>query len=242
MTFEVVREALGTRRVRNAFLLSRNDGYLYVSNPKAACSTLKLYLSRCELRDPDYKPASVHRRKCLPHLHPFSLAPNEREALPGEDVFVFSFVRHPIARVLSAYGDKIHGRTQQKAGILRALNLDPEDLAQDVSFDAFVGVIAEYPSAELNPHWRPQVHNLVPDLLPYDFIGLVERFDADLGAVRTRLGLPDYAMSTRNRKGGRLDPEALMTPELEAKLTRLYDRDFETFGYDPGSWRRRAVA
>lgn len=239
MTFEAVRDALGTQRIRHAFLLSRTDGYLYVSNPKAACSTLKLYLSRCELRHPDYKPDSVHRRKCLPHPHPIKLAPDAREALLDDDVFVFSFVRHPIARVLSAYADKICGRAQQKAGILRALGRDPEDRSQEVSFDAFVGVIADQPPMDLNPHWRPQVHNLVPDLLPYDFIGRVERFGADLEVLQARLGLPDYPMTTRNRKGGRVDPEALMTPELEAKLTRLYQRDFEAFGYAPDAWRRR---
>jgi hypothetical protein len=239
MSFDAVREALGPQRIRNAFLLSRTDGYCYVANPKAACSTLKLYLCRCELRDPAYKPASVHRRKCLPHPHPMKLAPDAREALVNGEVFVFSFVRHPIARALSAYVDKIRGNARQKDAILRALGRDPADRSQAVSFDAFVGVIAEHPPASLNPHWRPQVHNLLPGLVPYAFIGRVERFGADLEALQARLGLPAYPMTARNRKSGRVDPEALMTPALESKLTRLYERDFEALGYTPEAWRGR---
>lgn len=238
MTIQAVQDVLGRRRVAHTFLISRRDGYVYVSNPKAACSTIKLYLSRCELRDPTFRPKSIHHRANLPHLRPGQLDRGQREAIANGGFFVFSFVRHPIRRVLSAYADKIRGRAPQKAEILAALGLDPEDRGQPVSFDAFVGVICEQPAAELNPHWRPQALNLVPDLLGYDFIGRVERFDEDFAWMRAHLALPDYPVENRNRKGARIDAESLMTPEIEAKLARLYARDCEAFGYDPGAWRR----
>lgn len=238
MSFQAVQDALGRRRVSHTFLISERDGYVYVSNPKAACSTVKLYLSRCERRDPAFRPKSIHHRASLPHLRPGQLAPARRETIQDGGFLVFSFVRHPIRRVLSAYADKIRGRTPQKAEILAALGLDPADRGQTVSFDAFVGVICDQPPAELNPHWRPQTLNLVPDILRYDFIGRVERFDADLEEVRARLALPDYPVENRNRKAARIEADTLMTRDIEAKLADLYARDCQVFAYDPGAWRR----
>ena len=107
MEYHEIRERLGARRFRNVMHISRTFNYVYVANPKAACSTLKLVLSKAESNDPDFTPESLHNRKHLPLLTPNKLSSKEQGALFDGSYYLFSFVRHPFKRALSAYTDKI---------------------------------------------------------------------------------------------------------------------------------------
>ena len=100
MNYQEIRERLGNQRFRNVMHISRTYKYVYVANPKAACSTLKLILSKAEVNDPDYTPESLHQRKHLPLLTPNKLTRQEQGALFGGSYYLFSFVRHPFNRAL----------------------------------------------------------------------------------------------------------------------------------------------
>ncbi|RLA01297.1 MAG: hypothetical protein DRQ45_06180 [Gammaproteobacteria bacterium] len=232
MKYQDIRERLGAQRFRNVMHVSRKFNYVYVANPKAACSTLKLILSRAENDDPAFIPESLHHRKYLPLLTPNKLTRQEQAALFDGTYYRFSFVRHPFKRALSAYTDKILGNKRQKREILEAMGRADETLSYPVSFDDFVTVIAEQDPATLNPHWRPQHLNLVTDLISYDFIGRLENLDADMAKVRTQLKLPDYGIPHKNRKSHKTTDTPAISSATRRQLETLYAEDLGAFSYD----------
>ncbi len=224
---------LDTKRLKNVLHISERDGYVYVSNPKAACSTLKLYLSRCQMKEPNYKPKTLHRRKHLPLDSIDKVTVNELNRVLNGKYYLFSFVRHPLKRAVSAYGDKIAGNRKQKIEILERMGKSAENIKDHISFDQFVRTITFQNPTNLNPHWRPQFFNLYPNILHYDFIGHIETFANDIGFLRTRLKLPQYPMPRKNVKAGKINPDTLLTPSNRFRLAWLYARDFIAFGYRP---------
>ncbi len=211
--------------------ISRKFNYVYVANPKAACSTLKLILSRAENNDPDFTPEDLHRRRHLPLLTPSNLTDQERSTLFDGSRYLFSFVRHPFKRALSAYTDKILGNEIQKREILKSMGKAKEELSYPVSFDDFVAIIADQNPATLNPHWRPQHLNLANDLISYDFIGHLERLDADIATVREQLQLPDFGIPHKNRTAHITAAIQPVSTDTHARLESLYSNDLHTFSY-----------
>jgi hypothetical protein len=234
-----LRNRMGRRRLNHALFISKRHGYVYVANPKAACSSIKHFLIQAELEDPSFDPPGVHRRKDGPLLKPGQLSAEERDSILSGGFFVFTFVRHPLRRAVSAYADKIMGHGRPKAELLRALGRDPASLESFVTFDDFVSAIASTPLWELNPHWRPQVVNLAPDLIPYDFIGRVETLQDDLASLKAKLGLPDFPISHRNVKARKMETDSLLTRRARFSLCRLYAPDFRAFRYRPSDATER---
>lgn len=228
-------------RLNEVVHISPRYGYAYVSNAKAACSTIKLYLSRAEHGDATFSPGNVHRRERLPLLRPCDVSADLRADILAGRVFVFSFVRHPVERLLSAYADKIQGGKPEKREILQALGRPARPLRQPVTLRAFVEAVLSTPPRHLNAHWRPQVYNLLWGKLPYSFVGKVEALQPDLAEVRGRLGLPDYDLECRNVKAAAAPGIGDLEPDLLDGLLRLYAWDFRAFGYRPSGLRARAV-
>lgn len=203
--------------------------YLYVQNKKVGCSTIKLALQRAELDRPDYMPAtSVHDRDASPLLQPAAMAPEAfAEALSR--YYVFSFVRHPLGRLVSAYLNKIvlpqkGGRFRERAGF--ATDETP-------SFEAFVAALQSIDPARHDPHWRPQHLNLMADDLDYSFIGRLENFAADWRTVTQATGLPEKA-EFHGKKSARDQPYAsYFNADTRARAAEIYARDFTLYGYDP---------
>ncbi len=228
MNLEKLKLKLGKQRLINVVYVSKQNRYIYISNPKAACSSIKLFLSRCETNDPEFTPEAMHRKKHLPFDR---IADLKSELSHNSDYYTFSFVRHPLRRAVSAYVDKIIGNKPQKKEILAKLGVDEEQLAHPVSFNEFVKVIIQQRPESLNPHWRPQVYNIYPDICRFDFIGKLESFNEDFENVKRAIGLPDFPMKKMNIKAGKTDPGQFLTPINRFRLARLYAQDYLTFGY-----------
>ena len=163
--------------LRDAILASRRLRYIYVQNPKCGSSTIRNSLWTAE------HALGLAARPGVPNVYsddqPFVDDPRRWEHVEGEHAF--TFVRNPYARVLSAYLNKIvrhrdplvWGRFAARHG------LGEEPLA----FADFLRLVERTPPDEMDPHWRPQSDLLLPDLIPYDFIGSMESFEADLQQV-----------------------------------------------------------
>jgi hypothetical protein len=77
---------LPTHKVDQGLHISRRYRAVYVQNPKAACSTIKLALQRAECGDPSYKPAtSVHDKTRSPLASPSDLSAEEFQRLLREE-------------------------------------------------------------------------------------------------------------------------------------------------------------
>ena len=230
--YNQLKKKYGSSLVPRTLHISRKFGYVYVTNPKAACSTLKLFLSRCEADNSEFVGKTNHQRRDLPLLTPGKLSKKERDGLTRGLFFRFSFVRHPVSRALSAYASKIFsGKSQSKSQILKMLGEDPGRLDLDISFLDFLKVISAREPSSLNGHFRPQTLNLYWDDFKYDFIGKLEQFDSDFTKLKKILSLPEYPLEIKNQKSRFVSKDKLLTDEALGIIRRFYAADFEAFDY-----------
>ena len=200
---------------------------IYVRVPKAACSTLKLWLHRIHTNDYDFDPGNVHGSIEVPKPHQIGWR-TVSKMLSG-DAYRFTFVRNPSDRVVSAYFSKIVRPRKQsyRDEVRTALGLGPD---VELTFDHFVAAMEATEPTTWNAHWRPQHLITMHGLVEYETIGRVETFDADLARIRDEAGLPEAPLKTRNYHGGYDDPRA-GRPEFQRRLEKLCAEDYEVFGY-----------
>jgi len=100
------------------------------------------------------------------------------------------------------------------------------------TFEEFALSVCTQDHAAMNPHWRPQALNLSTGRISYDFIGKMERFDADWAEVARLTGLPDVA----SQSGARTQLWSTEKPTYSARsasaVREAYSVDYETFGFE----------
>lgn len=161
------------------------------------------------------------------------------------------FVRHPLARILSAYRDKfvdhhiphfVHiGRRIIASERKGAAALEIK-AATDVSFPEFIKHTTKGPMSRTNAHWDfIWYHNRVCELR-YDFIGKLETIGDDFAYLvhkvsQGRLNASHYTLMKAYR-GYHGDQDKLRTYYRNVSFAVLkvwydiYKRDFELFGYN----------
>src|SRR3954451_11797394 len=80
-------------------------GIIYVKNPKAACSTVLVWLDRLHTGEYDVEFSDVHQQHRLPTVREVGRSAVAR-MLSGQ-AYRFSFVRNPLHRFESVYWDKM---------------------------------------------------------------------------------------------------------------------------------------
>jgi hypothetical protein len=225
-----MRQFFPGRRIDSYIRPLPEHGVVYVKNPKAACSTILVWLDRIHTGDHEQVFTNVHKEHRLPRVREVGW-PRVVEMLSGS-AYRFSFVRHPLRRFESVYWDKIVHKARCLPEVQRFLGL-PEDRTAPLTFEQFLGAVEQQdPITEMNRHWQPQHVSLMHPLVSYDFIGRLENFDADLERVREEAGLPRVPLQVRNasrHRGG--DSVYDGRPDLVRRVEELYAKDFETYGY-----------
>ncbi len=215
--------------------ISLKNHYVYVEVPKAGCSTIKYSLARLELENPDFvfpKIEMLHGRDFLPTLTPLQVG-NFGQVFESQDFFKFCFVRNPYERLLSAYLDKIARPSEQRTVFVQQLGLSAGDAAT-ITFPDFVDIICGQKPVEMDNHWRPQVDQTMQHKIDYDFVGRAECLDDDLIELGRRLGCDLRKYLKVEREHAQLADEKLgayMTVELQQKVFKKYELDFERFNY-----------
>jgi len=183
--------------------------YAYV--PKAACTSIKTWLLKhsgecpaiaaqfAEAERTGVKPPDAHfTMRDLYSTKRWSAAPI-RKALASPDHFKFTFVRHPLRRLVSAYLDKlVNGKSPAHELILAgqsALHRESIptylwtksqiDLERSLTFREFVGALQAADPDGLDVHFRAQDRLLRG--LEFDFIGRIENLPQEFEAVQQRL-------------------------------------------------------
>jgi hypothetical protein len=190
----------------------RRDGVIFIHVPKCAGSTfLDAYLG--------YQTGHITAR-------------DYHEADPGffHAAYVFTFVRNPLARFVSAYN---HVRTDDLWPSLpeaRAILNRHGDTLSDVA----AGLHGESELLRL-PWFAPQWTFLAlggGGLPAVNRVFKTETFATDLDLLITERPLALRPLAEINRRGDRqADPAAGLSPEAIAALRRVYSRDFTLFGY-----------
>lgn len=197
-------------------------GVVYVTNQKAACSTIKLMLLRAESGDVALNPAKVHGKDVF--AHPRDIGWPVVLGMLSGSAFRFTFVRHPVARLLSAYADKLVRQRHAFAPLVNAAL--GRDADAQTTLDDFLDAIEAQAPVECDPHWRAQHLNILHDVIGYDLVGRVESFAADIATVPALAGIPVDAKNVNVKF-----PPPAPTAAQVRRIEHIYARDFELFGY-----------
>jgi hypothetical protein len=237
--------------------VNRQRRTVVILNPKVGTKSFRQALTDglrevCGLADP-----SGGRYRLIKKAREFPFAPlrDYVHALrhPAEYQF-FCFVRNPYARLRSAWQNKFaYGHVQGYSRSIRRRELGKlrrfaagTGLAGGadgaaIPFETFLAYVESQPAGTRDHHWDEQYCVLMMDQLRYERCFRMEgEYTPGLRQVFERIGLTGAVMerilSTQRNVSPR-EEAAVFTPELAARVHRLYARDFAVFGYDPESWR-----
>ena len=162
---------------------------------------------------------------------------------------LFTFVRHPFERLVSAYKSKVlrHGY----------ISSNDEFLIHSVkSFPDFIDLVLKqhYENKFINVHWKTFCDKCQHCTIPYDVIGRMETFDEDLKYIVLKLGLQDILpiknittlrknrsdrkkyKNVKDRTKKSLEYFAELEKSQIKELYNIYQIDFEMFGYDASDY------
>ncbi|XP_007259579.2 carbohydrate sulfotransferase 14 [Astyanax mexicanus] len=226
-------------------LVNDEHRFLYCYVPKVACSNWKRVLKVLSgsLAHVDVKVKMNHRADLLflSDLQPEEIRHRLRH------YFKFTFVRDPMARLLSAYRNKFGEieSYQRKYGaeIVRRYRKtrtkDKRTIAgDDVTFTEFVRYLLDEDVERMNEHWMPMYNLCQPCAVEYDFIGSYERLESDAAYVLERVGAPAHVHFPERQTWYKpVTKETLhyylcsVPQKLLRELLPKYILDFSLFGY-----------
>ena len=225
---------------------------VYVSAPKAACTSVKWLLAEVQGQDPEWfygttswqvsRSLTIHMRhlwRDTPMLH--ELSERELAEITTENGwFVFTVVRHPMARVFSAWQSKLLLREPlyvHNYGGEPWFPALPESTADVVeSSRAFEHAIAARPEPRVleDRHFQAQTRAVALDRMPYTRVYRTSELPLLLEELGRHLGAQGYgrplALAAANETP--LPPiSPLFSPDVVSALTSVYAADFQALGY-----------
>lgn len=203
------------------------EPFFYNRIPKAANTTIVAALAQHSSFLCGHQRGEDPKRQ---FLRPLLLSRRQVDQLE-QDAFVFTFVRNPFSRVLSAYLDKV-GRLRHQGRRFLAWAQRHGQPGDFLGFCRFL----DAGGLDLDMHWAPQADILCLPLGRFDFIGRVETLDRDLPKVLKRLFGARAEMPSQRRgttTNATLQLQQIYGPEERRIIARLYRSDFELFGYAP---------
>lgn len=209
--------------------VNQAHNFIYLNNPKVGCSTVKAAVWKAVAPD-TFDPGKG--------VHDLARSPFEN-TVPDphwiKDAYIFSFVRNPLSRVVSAYLNKIVGRKDTTwKWFAKTHGLKPDT---QISFDQFVELISQDDPAKLNPHWRPQFLNICYPFITPDFIGRLENMDGQLPDVLGHIFGKAFDKQTRRKAHATAAQDTYQsfyeTSQTRDRVEKIYEQDFAYFGYTP---------
>ncbi|WP_374568522.1 sulfotransferase family 2 domain-containing protein [Ideonella sp.] len=165
---------------------------------------------------------------------------------------IFTFVRHPGRRAYACFTEKIAQTGRNSfAEVRRALQSDwglrlpgvdeptPLELQRE-NFEAFLRFVEANLAGDTeirrDPHWSPQTPMLAHyrKHLKIDVVGRVEAFAAEMAVILHRAGvrrIPDVRWRPWRHAVVPYSYDEVITPALQERLERIYERDFRHLGY-----------
>jgi hypothetical protein len=219
--------------------VSLQPASIYLSIPKCGSSQVRSLFVPSNTRITDLD--ALHDRLLSGIRAPADVGLRTYDKLKHDpQCFKFTFVRNPYDRLVSCYADKFAGRTigsgwyytdlyrdwARRAGV----HADPNAL---LGFDEFVRFVYESRTEEPDPHLTAQVRyiDMMGADFEFDFIGRIERGDADFAYVCEQLtGQQPTRGKTLNRSD-RQKTADYYTAETAALVAQAYECDFDRLHY-----------
>jgi hypothetical protein len=227
---------------------------VYVSVPKAACTSFKWLVAELEGEDPARfetslsrevtRAMTIHDRRLWQHTSTLHELPDDRLADidPANGWFVFAVTRHPAIRLWSAWQSKFLLREQKfvtrygDQPWFPRVPASTEDVIED--FRAFVQEMRSDPRQEVmrDRHFKAQASIVGPERTPYTRVYRTNEIPVLLDDLRDHLETvhaePLPALRSSNETP--LRPTAdLFTPSLLDDIAAIYPQDYKRLGFDP---------
>lgn len=220
---DLIAEAMGVT-ASNRMIWTPDVPIIYVDNPKAGSTTIKFTLKQAQAAE-YARLGTSFKREDEPHKADDCLKSRGLRKPECRNRLLFSCVRNPFTRVLSAYLDKVRTRDP---GFFPELRKRPVG-----SFEQFLSAVADYRPGRLNYHFRPQHMNLDFPNISYSAIFYLEnsaalsRFLSEVSPNATLEKKAPHSRSARTKLNEHYTPAAV-------KLVQdVYAQDFSLFGYSP---------
>jgi Sulfotransferase family len=227
---------------------------MYVSVNKAACTSLKWLVADLQQENPERfhrslsreltRTMTIHRRHLWQKTPMAKWLPDEELAAisPDDGWFVFAVVRHPTARLFSAWQSKLLLREPwwvEEFGDepwFPRVPASGDDVVEE--FVRFVNTVKLDREQRIlrNRHFAPQGWMLAADRMPYTRIyktSEIKQLLADFEAHLRGRGYDGAPLELLRANETPLKPiAALFPPEVLDFSREFYADDFERFGYD----------
>lgn len=149
---------------------------------------------------------------------------------------VFTVVRHPFERLVSAYRDKFE--LARKSAYVYSHYSFKISGGRRPSFSQFVDYLLREPVDKYNDHWVPYWLHCHLCQVEYDVVGYMETLQEDMAFIAETTGLASTNISlpwANKRSSGQQDSLRYFR-QVDLARTRglyhIYRLDFEMFGYD----------
>ena len=215
---------------------------IYVSNPKAGCSTIKNSLKQAQADDYLQAGRTTFRRLAEPHLSDDCLRNDGLRSRTCKERLLISCVRNPYTRALSGYLDMVRGNNAVQYPELRK--------GRPASFIEHLETLAGMRPEMMNSHFRPQHSNLDVPNITYDATFFLENIAALPQVLRNQLGGFDLKTFAPHARGASSQMEIQYCTRAMDLVQRVYGPDFELFGYSrnladsakaPGGYLARGI-
>lgn len=216
-----------TARLNRAIHNIPSSGVIYIENPKVACSNIKWSLINAYCKDSLGVVQNVHDRRQTP------FSKNGRRnflSLIEADADIFSVVRHPRRRFISAYFDKMfYGRDESVwLQLAEQLDLSPQEVhAPKIVLNRML----DLPRQDLDPHAALQAVNLFWENIPYSRVLYLEKIPT-AGVISTGSRCLTLLDQQSHSTKSRVDMSLFDEETLEL-IDTYYAPDYERFGYVP---------
>jgi hypothetical protein len=214
--------------------ISLSPGFVYCRIPKAANSSVMATLYNAQHGKAGFSREEMNQLKFHTYLKPSDLS--EKDVTAARDFFSFTICRDPVARLLSAYKDKVMDRSnlEHRCEVARFLG---RPIDAEIGFDEFLDFIESDNGLKVNYHWAPQAGLLAIQPEKLSFIGRVENLAADLAFVVRSIFGDDREIINwsphSTREPSCRDSREPLTRAQKARISVLYRQDFEVFCYPP---------
>ena len=186
-------------------LMTPDKKIIYLSIPKCACTSIKYFLRKHYGDDISENKSNIHdiTDSKLLNYSKITAQNSFKKILSKSNFFIFSVIRPPKERVLSAFLDKFYSeyepwRSESRLLFGRSLfksDLSDSDLLyklKDISFKEFLILISQQKNIDKNEHWRPMKSQLIG--LPLNKINLYTFSGLD----KLKLQIEDYLSTKLN--------------------------------------------
>lgn len=216
-----LRRSAKLRREKPQFWYFNGPRLGYIQIPKIATRSTRHAFGESELARP-YADFAQFEDACSQHMAPADI----RQQYP--DYYIFAFVRHPLARLYSAYVNKIvDGEKTGQRNIF-----ENHGMRYGMGFEEFVERAVEIEDSHIDRHLRSQswflcdAQGIVPTR-----VGRMEQFSQEWSELRQRFPLlPEIAH--KNKGAGEAAYLEYYTPGMICLAQVRYQQDFVNFGYD----------